>query len=139
MEISKISGLWSNIKQYDEILTTFHLQHFFKKGLFSVNISRSSNYRGFSWEFSKRFWGDQGISLELVKVRTIRIWIIVSWLYMSIWRFVSILCTFLLVSLFFIWDALHDFQPLVQFKKRELHPWRSVTLSKGTGFSLQLY
>ena len=32
MEIFKMLGLWSNIKKYDKILTTFHLQHFFKKG-----------------------------------------------------------------------------------------------------------
>ena len=31
MEISEISGLWNNIKKYNKILTTFHLQHFFQK------------------------------------------------------------------------------------------------------------
>ena len=29
-----------------------------------------------------------------------------------------------------IWDALHDFAPFLQFKKREKHPWRSVTFTK---------
>ena len=37
-----------------------------------------------------------------------------------------------------IWDALRDLVPLVQFKKREKHPWRSVTFSKNAGWSLQL-
>ena len=30
-------------------------------------------------------------------------------------------------------DVLHDLVPFVQFKKRENHPWRSVTFSKGAG------
>ena len=39
MEISKVSGLWSNIKKYDKTLTTFHLQHFFKEGpVFSEHL-----------------------------------------------------------------------------------------------------
>ena len=38
-----------------------------------------------------------------------------------------------------IWGALHDLVPFVQFKKREKHPWRSVTFSKVAGLSLQLY
>ena len=29
----------------------------------------------------------------------------------------------------FIWDVLRDLVPSVQFKKREKHPWRSVTFS----------
>ena len=29
----------------------------------------------------------------------------------------------------FICNTLHDLAPFVQFKKREKHPWRSVTLS----------
>ena len=33
-------------------------------------------------------------------------------------------------------DALRDLVPFVQFKKREKHPWRSITFSK---VSLQLY
>ena len=32
--------------------------------------------------------------------------------------------------------ALRDLVPFVQFKKREKHPWRSVTFSKVVGFSL---
>ena len=32
-------------------------------------------------------------------------------------------------------DALSDLVPFVQFKKREKHPWRSVTLSKIAGFT----
>ena len=32
-------------------------------------------------------------------------------------------------------DALRDLVPFVQFKKREKHPWRSVTFSKVAGFS----
>ena len=31
-------------------------------------------------------------------------------------------------------DVLHDLVPFVQFKKREKHPWRSVTFSKVAGF-----
>ena len=36
-------------------------------------------------------------------------------------------------------DVLRDLVPFVQFKKLEKHPWKSVTFSKVTGFSLQLY
>ena len=32
-----------------------------------------------------------------------------------------------------IFDALRDLVPFVQFKKREKHPWRSVTFSKVVG------
>ena len=32
-----------------------------------------------------------------------------------------------------IFDALHNLVPFVQFKKREKHPWRSVTFSKVAG------
>ena len=32
-----------------------------------------------------------------------------------------------------ICDALRDFVPFVQFKKREKHPWRSVTFNKVAG------
>ena len=35
--------------------------------------------------------------------------------------------------------ALRDLVPLVKDKKRETHPWRSVTFSNFAGFSLQLY
>ena len=35
--------------------------------------------------------------------------------------------------------SLRDLVPLVQFKNREKHPWRSVNFSKVAGFSLQLY
>ena len=31
-------------------------------------------------------------------------------------------------------DVLRDLVPFVQFKKREKHPWRSVTLSKVAGY-----
>ena len=31
-------------------------------------------------------------------------------------------------------DALRDLVPFVQFKKREKHPWRSVTFSKVAGY-----
>ena len=34
-----------------------------------------------------------------------------------------------------IYDALRELLPSVQFKKREKHPWRSVTFSKVAGFS----
>ena len=34
-----------------------------------------------------------------------------------------------------IYGALRDFVPFVQFKKREKHPWGSVTFSKVAGFS----
>ena len=33
-----------------------------------------------------------------------------------------------------ICNALRDFVPFVQFKKREEHPWRIVTFSKVAGF-----
>ena len=36
-------------------------------------------------------------------------------------------------------DALSDLVLFVQFKKREKHPWKSVTFSKIRGFNLQLY
>ena len=36
-------------------------------------------------------------------------------------------------------DALRDLVPFVQSKKREKHPWRSATLSKVAGLSLQVY
>ena len=35
----------------------------------------------FPWEFARKFWGDRGISFELVKVRIIQIRIRKSWLY----------------------------------------------------------
>ena len=38
-----------------------------------------------------------------------------------------------------ICGALRDLVPCTRFKKREKHPWRSVTFSKVAGFSLQLY
>ena len=31
-------------------------------------------------------------------------------------------------------DAILDLVPIVQFKKREKHPWRNVTFSKVAGF-----
>ena len=40
---------------------------------------------------------------------------------------------------FNIWDALRDLIPFVQFRKREKHPWRSVTFSKVADLKLQLY
>ena len=33
-------------------------------------------------------------------------------------------------------NALHDLAPIVQFKKREKHPWRSVTFRKVAGCNL---
>ena len=38
----------------------------------------------------------------------------------------------------FIWAALLDLVPFVQFEKRENHPWRSVTFSKVAGFTLHI-
>ena len=35
----------------------------------------------------------------------------------------------------YICEAFREFVPFVQFKKREKHPWRSVTFSKVAGFS----
>ena len=35
-----------------------------------------------------------------------------------------------------ICDALRDLVPLVQFKKRENHPWRSATFSKVADFKI---
>ena len=34
-------------------------------------------------------------------------------------------------------DTLRDFISFLQFKKREKHPWRSVTFSKIAGFSVK--
>ena len=34
--------------------------------------------------------------------------------------------------LFLIYDVLRDLVPFIQFKKREKHPWRSVTFSKSS-------
>ena len=42
---------------------------------------------------------------------------------MQLWLLVKIIC-----------DALRDLVPFVQFKKREKHPWRSITFSKVAGF-----
>ena len=39
---------------------------------------------------------------------------------------------------FYPCDALHNFVPFVQFKKRGKHPWMSVTFSKVAVISLQL-
>ena len=36
-------------------------------------------------------------------------------------------------------DALRNLVPFVQFKKREKHPWRSVTFSKAAGKRLQTF
>ena len=36
-------------------------------------------------------------------------------------------------TLFQKWDALRDLVPFAQIKKREKHPWRSVTFSKVAG------
>ena len=33
----------------------------------------------------------------------------------------------------FTWDALRDLVPVVHFKKREKHQWKSVTFSKVAG------
>ena len=33
-----------------------------------------------------------------------------------------------------ICDVLHDLVPFAQLKKREKHPWRSITFSKVAGF-----
>ena len=38
-----------------------------------------------------------------------------------------------------ICGALRDLVRFAQFKKREKHPWRSITFSKVAGWSLQLY
>ena len=35
-----------------------------------------------------------------------------------------------------IYDALRNLVPLLQAKKREKHPWRSVNFSKVAGFSI---
>ena len=35
---------------------------------------------------------------------------------------------------FHIFDAFHDLIPFAQFKKREKHPWWSVTFIKVSGF-----
>ena len=39
-------------------------------------------------------------------------------------------CLNVLMKRFTICDALRDLVPLAKFKKREKHPWRSVTFSK---------
>ena len=38
-----------------------------------------------------------------------------------------------------IWDALRNLVPILQFKKREKLPWRSITFSKVAGFIFQCY
>ena len=38
----------------------------------------------------------------------------------------------------FICDVLRDLVSFVQFKKREKHPWRSITLSKVAGYLYNL-
>ena len=43
------------------------------------------------------------------------------------------------ISQFIMQDTLHDLVPFVQYKKHEKHLWRSITFSKVTRFSLQLY
>ena len=40
----------------------------------------------------------------------------------------------ILILLEYICDALRDLVPLVQFKKREKHPWKSVNFTKVAGF-----
>ena len=37
-----------------------------------------------------------------------------------------------------ICDALRNLLPFVEFKKRQKHPWRSLTFGKVTGFNMQL-
>ena len=37
-----------------------------------------------------------------------------------------------------IWDAFPNLVPFIQFKKREKHPWKSVTFSKVPGRSLKV-
>ena len=37
-----------------------------------------------------------------------------------------------------IWDALRDLVPFVQFKKREKHPWRSITFKPVTFLKVTL-
>ena len=39
----------------------------------------------------------------------------------------------------FVFDALRDLVPFVQFKKRGKRPWRIATIGKVAGVSLQLY
>ena len=38
----------------------------------------------------------------------------------------------------YMFDPLRDLVPFVQYKKREKHPWRSVTYNKVGGFRLAL-
>ena len=68
MKISQISGLWSNIKKFDKILTIFHLQHFFKKGsVFSEHVYVKFNIWIFYTSESVNFgtlnisWSDDSI------------------------------------------------------------------------------
>ena len=41
--------------------------------------------------------------------------------------------TFILLSSLNLCDALQNLVPFAQFKKREKHPWRSITCSRVTG------
>ena len=42
-------------------------------------------------------------------------------------------------EIMFSCGTLHDLVPFVQFKKREKHPWRSVTFSKVAGWSFSFF
>ena len=44
-----------------------------------------------------------------------------------------------ILKAWYVCDALRDLLPFAQFKKREKHPWRSVTFSKVAVLSLQPY
>ena len=67
------------------IIKSFSLRGPAKSVWISKNLNyRGSNYTGFPWEFVRRFWGDWGISFELVKVWIIWIRIRESWLYLRV-------------------------------------------------------
>ena len=43
------------------------------------------------------------------------------------------------IAITLICDTLRNLVLFAQFTKREKHPWRSVSFSKVSGFSVQLY
>ena len=70
---------------------------------------------------------------------TEQLWQLLLQRFLNVFRNVDVKCEFLnaelnLRKLFVnIFDALHDLVPFVPFKKREKHPWRSVTYNKILG------
>ena len=56
-----------------------------------------------------------------------------SFIYQVVVGSSPVAVTYLIICGHVIRDALRDLVPFVQFKKREKHPWRSVTFRKLAG------